>query len=146
MRIICNIGKFENTKQLHVFFIRNSFIRAGGWSSLKVKKLSVLNFLVSDKLKNLFLKQNIFPLDFYTRYACDKILQFSHIDVNFIRIIKFDCQFRVSMGQSLQRLSYVIQMNSLFLILQRWRVSANKQLGLNTILKRKLNIKEPQPK
>ena len=34
-----------------------------GWSPLKVKKLSVLNFLVSEKLRNLFLKQNIFPLD-----------------------------------------------------------------------------------
>ena len=28
-----------------------------------VKKLSVLNFLVSEKLRNLFLKQNIFPLE-----------------------------------------------------------------------------------
>ena len=28
-----------------------------------VKKLSVLNFSVSEKLRNLFLKQNIFPLE-----------------------------------------------------------------------------------
>ena len=54
------------------FFIRNPFIR--GWSSLIVKNLSVLNFLVSEKLRNLFLRQNIFPLDFYTRYPCDNFL------------------------------------------------------------------------
>ena len=57
-----------------------------GWSPLKVKKLSVLNFLVSEKLRNLFLKQNVFPLDFYTRCLCDKIFQFSHIDVDFINL------------------------------------------------------------
>ena len=61
-------------------------------------KLSILNFLVSEKLRDLFLKQNIFPLGFFTRCQCGKIFQFSRIDVKFIRMINFDCQFRVSMG------------------------------------------------
>ena len=48
----------------------------------EVQKLSVLNFLVSEKLRNLFLKQNIFPLDFYTRcpYKMPLLLSKCHLD------------------------------------------------------------------
>ena len=88
MGVYCT-GATSFSLGLYTFFlIRNPFTR--GWSSLKVKKLSVLNFLVSEKLRNLLLGQNFFPLDFYTRcpYKMPLLLSKCHLDdVNGIEMI-----------------------------------------------------------